>query len=107
MLGSIASGSIARLLVHPIDTVKARVQASTATVDAVRGVTAAVAGVDAPHAAGGASGGAANGGGAARRRGFAATFAAIARAEGARGLYRGLAIAFLGGVPGSALYFSA
>jgi hypothetical protein len=77
MLGSCLSGVFSRVLCHPLDTLKARVQAASP-----------------PFAA------------AAARGGVFPVLRALLRAEGVAGLYRGFTVAVVGGVPASCLYFT-
>eukprot|EP01113_Clastostelium_recurvatum_P038254 TRINITY_DN56_c0_g1_i3.p1 TRINITY_DN56_c0_g1~~TRINITY_DN56_c0_g1_i3.p1 ORF type:complete len:296 (-),score=50.54 TRINITY_DN56_c0_g1_i3:76-963(-) len=70
MMASAVSGSISRLIVHPIDTVRARMQVSRGTV----------------------------------HRGIFEVMKSTFKAEGAKGLYRGLGTGICFGAPASALY---
>jgi hypothetical protein len=74
MVGSSLSGVVSRIPCHPLDTLKARVQASASSPLGARGVLPVLR--------------------------------ELLRAEGVRGLYRGFAVAALGGVPASCLYFT-
>jgi hypothetical protein len=81
MVGGACSGSLARVPLHPLDTLKARLQAAPAA------AAAAEARARAPPSA------------------LAAAARELVRAEGARALYRGFGVAFVGGAPASCLYF--
>src|SRR3954471_23251505 len=78
MLGSAASGMLARIPCHPLDTCKARLQVQTERA----------------------------GTGSAPYRKFVDALIKIARQEGVRGLYRGFTVTFVGSSGASMLYFT-
>ena len=74
VLGSATAGILSRVLTHPLDTAKARLQAPPGALPAR------------PY------------------RGPADALARTARAEGVRGLYRGFGAVMVGGTPGTVIY---
>lgn len=80
LLGSATSGLMARIPCHPLDTVKARLQADLRLVTSSSSTKPIT--------------------------GLISTMRSIAQTEGIRGLYRGCGVTFLGSGPGTMLYFT-
>jgi hypothetical protein len=117
MLGSAASGMLARIPTHPIDTCKARLQVQTTTARAAPlGWPPAGAGAGAAAAAAAAAAragipslpaaAAVAAGAAPPYRHLLDALLRTARGEGLAGLYRGFPVAFFGSAPAACLYFS-
>lgn len=119
MLASTMAGMAARIPLHPLDTLKAKLQVAqqfrhatvtTATPTPTATATPAAAATAAAAAGGGAAAAApAAGGGAAgvvQPRSLWSLARHTLQAEGVRGLYSGFGVTFFGSAPAACIYFT-
>lgn len=105
MLGSAASGMLARIPMHPIDTIKARAQALTSISGPGSAATTATHANACTHYEGGLLRHA-HDAVVAETPSIRTVFRSALATGGIRSLYQGFPIAFVGSAPASCLYFS-